>query len=119
MTRRLLVLLVLAGTGCAGPTFWVKQGVTNAEAERDKAECVSAAYQQFPVAIPQPTQPVVSGPTQINCSTYGSTTNCTSYSSGSFAVQPPDFYQDQNMVPRQAAFRGCMYGRGYVLQSAR
>ena len=115
------VLLVISAAlllgGCATKTVWHKPGITNPDAERDKAECTASAYQQFPVANSPPPQTSSGLPAQVNCTTYGNTTSCTTLSSSSLAIQPIDVYQDQNIPPRQSAIKACMYRLGYTLQT--
>ena len=116
-----IVVLALACVGlssCAAQLYWVKPGASGVEAQRSLAECTAESYQRFPVQVPPPQAPAQSGPIQTTCTTQGNTTNCSSYSGGSFTVVPADLLQDQNMIPRQAALKACMYGRGYSLQRA-
>ena len=110
-----LAILVASVWVLAGCATYYKPGGTQQGFDQDKASCIAASYQQFPTA----TVGVQSGtgyntPVQTSCQTWNNQTNCTS--TGGEYKAPPIVYQDQNMQPRNAAFRSCMYQRGYSTQ---
>jgi len=115
---RVLLCLTLTAllSGCS--TTWYKEGATQSEFEHDKAQCTADAYQQFPVsnvsnAIGQPT----TTPMLTTCqSSYGATSCMTTGGQ----VQPaPTITYDANGGARGAAFKACMYERGYSTEAPR
>ncbi len=103
----------------SGCTTWYKPGATQQDFDQDKAACVAASYVEFPVA----TTTIRTGagyttPVQTNCQSFSygnnSQMNCTS--TGGEYRPPPTLFMDQNIGARNAAFRSCMYGRGYTTQ---
>src|SRR6266566_7168325 len=112
MKRTMFVGLILLLVGC---TTWYKPGATQQSFDRDKAACIAASYQQFPVAtVPVQTATGYTTPVRTNCQTQGNQTDCTSTGGG--YQSPMTAYRDQNIQARDAAFASCMYERGYSTQ---
>jgi hypothetical protein len=106
MGRFVCPLLAVLLSACAG---WQHPTANEAQFHRDRYEC------QMQTASAYPTTQTAMGtgyqaPTQVNCSTYGTQTNCTARPG--VYVPPPT--QDTNAIPRAFAFDSCMRGRGYT-----
>lgn len=109
------LLCCVSSLGFLGAVKWYKPGATQSEFEYDKAQCTAEAYQQFPVAnVSNTIGQATTTPILTTCqSSYGSsygTTNCTT-TGGQY--QP----YDANTGGRGAAFKACMYGRGYTTEA--
>ena len=111
MTRIAIATVCIGLAACASPK-WHHRTATDTDFHRDSAACQASAGATYPVALT-----AIGGgrqaPTQINCNTYGNTTNCTSLP-GTY-TPPPQI--DANMFARARLYESCLLGKGYSRNS--
>jgi hypothetical protein len=99
--------------GCA-EYRWPREGVTQAEFNRDSYACQIEVARALPPAYVQ--QELTAGstsPSTTNCvSSGGGYTSCTT-TPGAY-VAPITYQHDANEVRREQAARSCMFARGYA-----
>jgi hypothetical protein len=105
--------------GCA-QMVWVKPGATQDDFNRENAACEAEAYRQAPVSMySAPQQNIyVPGNSQTHCDVNGNSADCTSQGPLVLPISPIQQPQDVNANARVAAFRSCMFSKGWNLQQA-
>lgn len=94
--------------GCATGGTWWRPGATEQEFHAERYQCMTGAHASIPPSMMNVGG--YQGPAQVNCSTYGNMTNCTS----SPGVNVAPVAIDANSNIRAEAFRACMQGKGWI-----
>jgi hypothetical protein len=107
MKHIVLVVACFGLTACASPK-WQHRTASDIDFHRDSAACQASAGVAYPVAMTDLGRGY-QAPTQINCSTFGKNTDCTSRPG---AYTPPAQI-DANVIARSRLYESCMLGNGY------
>lgn len=103
------ISLLICAALLAGCATWKHPSATEADFNRDRYQCQMETASAYPTTQ-TPTGSGYRTPGQVNCTTYGNQTNCTTMP-GTY-VPPPT--SDGNALPRAFAFDSCMRARGYT-----
>lgn len=108
---------VLCGCAAQQRAVWSKPGATAAELERSKAQCIAAAYREFPPApTTQPSRPAPNGYT-TNCYGDARYTECSTRAQGPLVSVDPFANRGDPQLEkaRAASTLSCMYSLGWTV----
>lgn len=117
MVRRLAELFIIGAIfyGCAAPVAWNKPGATPQDFEGDKAQCIAAAYREFPPFVLSAPQAAPPSTYTTECLGDRGYVQCSTRPSGIVTFNPFAARGDEDFRRARAASAiACMRSRGWV-----